>query len=140
MKFWDASALVPLCCAQPASAQVNRLARADETMVVWWATPVEIVSALARLGREGALTAADVNATLALLGTLREAWTEVLPVDGVRERAERLLRAHSLRAADALQLAAALVWVADRPAGAVLVTLDDRLRTAATQEGFTVEP
>jgi len=140
VKFWDASALVPLCCAQPASAQLERMARTDGTMVVWWATPVEIVSALARLGREGALTAVDLNATIALLCTLRESWTEVLPADGVRERAERLLRAHSVRAADALQLAAALVWAADRPAGAVVVTLDDRLRSAASQEGFTVEP
>lgn len=39
MKFWDASALVLLCCAQPATAQAERLARDDGTMVVWWATP-----------------------------------------------------------------------------------------------------
>ena len=39
---------------------------------------------------------------------------EVLPAEAVREQAARLLRLHPLRAADALQLAAALVW-ADSP-------------------------
>ena len=140
MKFWDASAVVPLCCTQPATAEVEPLARADDALVVWWATSVEVVSALSRLHREGRLSADDLGATVAMLGTLRAAWVEVLPNDVVRERAERLLRTHSLRAADALQLAAALVWVSDRPAGEVIVTLDDRLRAAAGQEGFTVEP
>ena len=140
MKFWDSSAVVPLCCTQPATDLVEPLARADEVQVVWWATSVEVVSALTRLHREGAFSVEGFNTTIALLATLRDAWIEVLPGDMVRERAERLLRSHSLRAADALQLAAALVWVSDRPVGEVLVTLDDRLRAAAGLEGFIVEP
>ena len=36
-------------------------------------------------------------------------WTEVPPIERVRDQASRLLRVHPLRAADALQLAAALV-------------------------------
>jgi hypothetical protein len=54
----------------------------------------------------------------------------------VRERAERLLRVHPLRAADALQLAAALLVFGDKPRGRSFVTLDDALLQAARREGF----
>jgi len=52
--------------------------------------------------------------------------------------ADRLLGVHGLRAADALQLAAALALCLERPAGWGFVTLDDRLATAAAAEGFEV--
>jgi predicted nucleic acid-binding protein len=45
---------------------------------------------------------------------------------------------HPLRAADALQLAAALVWMGGAPNGAELVTRDTRLAHAARKEGFAV--
>jgi hypothetical protein len=64
----------------------------------------------------------------------------VEPTDDVRIHALRVLRLHPLRAADALQLAAAIVWCRARPYGAAFVCLDDRLRGAAAREGFTVEP
>ncbi|MFC1791802.1 hypothetical protein ACFL0I_04985 [Gemmatimonadota bacterium] len=57
----------------------------------------------------------------------------------MQERAVRLLRVHALRAADALQLSAALVW-AGSPRGAELVTYDERLALAARLEGFRVVP
>lgn len=140
MRFWDASALVPLCCTQPATARVEQLARDDAAMVVWWATPVEVASAFGRLRGEGRLSSDDLLQTGSVLDALRGSWSEILPSDVVRERAERLIRAHPLRAADALQLAAALIWVSDRPGGEVMVTLDDRLGEAARQEGFVVQP
>ncbi len=76
---------------------------------------------------------------LSLLDSLTGVWTEVLPSDEVRARARRLLRVHALRAADALQLAAALVW-AGSPAGHGFVTYHERLGLAARLEGFTVLP
>jgi hypothetical protein len=75
-----------------------------------------------------------------LLGQLAEEWTEVEPSREVREHAGRVLLLHPLRAADAVQLASALLWTRGRPAGHDLVCLDDRLREAATREGFTVLP
>ncbi len=59
----------------------------------------------------------------------------VQPVDQVRDQATEYLKQHPLRAADALQLAAALV--AHQP---TFVTLDERLRKAAEAEGFIVLP
>lgn len=57
-----------------------------------------------------------------------------------REQAGRALLLHPLRAADALQLAAALVWSRGQVAGHHFVCLDQRFREAARREGFTVLP
>ena len=54
----------------------------------------------------------------------------------MRESAIRFLRVHSLRAAGALQLAAAFVAAERRPASLQAVTLDDRLADAMRKEGF----
>ena len=75
-----------------------------------------------------------------LLRALALSWDEILPSEAVRGIAQRLLRVHALRAADSLQLAAALVAAERDPASLPLVSLDQRLGEAATREGFTVEP
>jgi predicted nucleic acid-binding protein len=72
------------------------------------------------------------------LRRLAVAWQEVLPVDPVRTTAQRLLRVHPLRAADALQLAAAVVASEHDAASLPFVCLDDRLAEAAAREGFPV--
>ena len=54
------------------------------------------------------------------------------------ETAKRLLRLHPLRGADALQLAAALTVAQNDPSSIGFVTLDMRLRDAASRQGFTV--
>jgi len=136
MRFWDASAVVPLLVAEPATAALQELAAADATMLVWWATEVECASALARLEREGALDENALAGALDRLAQLAGGWHEVDPSDGIREAAVRFLRVHPLRAADALQLAAAFVAAERRPSSLHLVTLDDRLAAAARKEGF----
>lgn len=100
---------------------------------------MECWSAFARLRREGRLTLDEEEGAGALLDVLRETWFEVLPGEDVRSHAAGLLRRHPLRAADALQLAAALVW-AGSPASGEIVVLDQRLATAARLEGLTVRP
>ena len=65
--FWDTSALVPLCCRQPANGNVRRLARRYGRMVVWWGSRVEALGALARLQREGALSENGFRETRARL-------------------------------------------------------------------------
>ena len=140
MRFWDTSAVVPLLVIEPASATVRRLADADPALVAWWATRTECISALARRRREGQLTARSEAATRRALDALAGSWSEILPGDGLRQRAERLLAVHPLRAADAFQLAAALVWARGEPRGRTLVSFDDRLREAAEREGFEVVP
>lgn len=138
--FWDTSAVVPLCCHQGPSSAVRRLLKEHRRMVVWWGTPVEACSALARLRREGALDDATHEQALGRLQVLRRAWSEVQPVEPVRAMAEDLLVRCALRAADALQLAAALVACSEKPRRRSLVCLDDKLSIAARQVGFTVVP
>jgi hypothetical protein len=136
MRFWDASAIVPLLLDEPESADLRHLLRGDPGLVVWWGTPVECASAIARVARDGVLTARDETKALDLLRTLERSWHEIQPAMPVRQTAQRLLRVHPLRAADALQLAAALAWAGGDAQGLGLVTRDDRLAEAARREGF----
>ena len=135
--FWDTSGIVPLCCVQDASVRARQVARTYARQVVWWGTVVEAISAFYRLAREGHATAKEVRQASDRLEYLRERWNEVQPTEDVRHRAERLLAAHRLRAADALQLAGALVWCANRPRSRFFVCADGDLSNAAEREGFT---
>lgn len=138
--FWDSSALVSLFVPEDTTRKLAELVREDPALVVWWATAVECTSALARLERDADLTAREVRLALGRMQAAAAGWLEVPPSNAVRERALRLLRVHPLRAADALQLAAALVAADSAPASLEFVTLDDRLQDAAEREGFPVLP
>jgi predicted nucleic acid-binding protein len=141
LRFWDSSAVVPLLVEQPASAGCRHIVRTDSTIVVWCLTRIEVLSALQRLRRERTLPDAAIAASERRLTRLAVRWTEVDALVLVRERAERLLRVHALRATDALQLAAALLSVSEQPRGRSFVTLDDALFEAADREGFdTIRP
>lgn len=136
--FWDTSGIVPLCCFQSQSAEAAKTARVYARQVTWWATPVEVVSSFSRLVREENLTLEGKHQALTRLAYLRSRWTEVQPTNEVRETAERLLNLHKLRAADAMQLSAALVWCSHRPRGRHFIGGDGDLSDAAEAEGFGV--
>ena len=138
MRFWDASAVVPLLMTEPTTKTVQALAEHDSAMLVWWATEVECASAIARLDREDALDESGVTQAFDRLKQLAHAWHEVDPSDSIREAAVRFLRVHPLRAGDALQLAAAFIAAERRPSSLEVVTLDDRLAAAARKEGFVL--
>jgi predicted nucleic acid-binding protein len=135
--FWDTSGIVPLVVEQQLSRSARRVLASDADVVAWWGTPVECASAFARLRRDDVLTIAEESTALGLLRTLRYGWREILPSEEVRTGAQRLLRVHPLRAADALQLAAARVW-ASGGWSPRLVTFDERMARAARLEGFAV--
>ena len=138
--FWDSSAIVPMLVPEARSAAMAALLEAEPALVAWWATPVECQSALYRRQREGSVPRAVVEQALQRLRGLVEDADFVAPSSRLRDRAGRLLATHPLRAADALQLAAALAWCDDRPEGEPFVCLDDRLRDAALREGFALQP
>jgi predicted nucleic acid-binding protein len=138
VRFWDSSALVPLVFDEPASEAMRGLAGEDDETVVWVLTSVELLSALARLERSS-------QGLDDLLGGVRRDALDlvrrcrpVTSVDAVRQRAERLVSVHAITAADALQLAAALVVSREQPETLEFVTLDKVLARAARLEGFTV--
>ena len=136
MKFWDASAIVPLLVAEPSTQRLQALVAGDPEMLVWWGTQVECVSALVRREREGTLDPHTAGLAYDRLSRLANGWHEIDPSDIIRETSIRFLRVHWLRAADALQLAAAFIAARNRPATLPLVTLDERLADAARKEGF----
>ena len=137
MIFWDTSALIPLIIDEPGSARAREQLERDDEIVVWWATEIECWSALSRSQREGRISSQAEEHASVLLNVLRESWFEISPSDEVRREARRLVRIHSLRAGDALQLGAALVW-AGRYEGHDLITNDERMREAARLEGFRI--
>jgi hypothetical protein len=136
MKFWDASGIVPLLVRQGKTRDMEHLLAQDPGVVTWWGTPVECLSALMRLVREGRLADDDVRDAELRLHELRNGWDEVLPGEACRRTAERMLRVHALRAADALQLAAALIAADHDPSRMEFVCLDQRLIEAGRKEGF----
>jgi predicted nucleic acid-binding protein len=135
--FWDASALIPLCVVEPTTSAAELLATQHER-VVWWGTLVEIRSAIARRYRSGLLDDANRRAALGRLIALCRSETEIAPSSELRELAANLLDQYALRAADSLQLAAALAWCQRKPAYRLFICGDIRLAEAAAQAGFTV--
>jgi predicted nucleic acid-binding protein len=135
--FWDSSALVPLCLGQAGSRQAQFYLRKFD-LVVWWGTPVEVHSAICRLHRERLVSDVNKQGAVARLRLLSRGWREVFPDDQVRELAAESLDKYSLRAADALQLAASLVWCHKLPSRRNFICADRRLAQAADAAGFSV--
>jgi hypothetical protein len=113
-------------------------------MAFWWGAPLDWWEALLTAQRKERISAADLQKAKALLDHLRARAFEVQPTEELRARALRLLSVHTsvqpLRAADAMELAAALIWCRERTHGAGFVSLHPPLRLAAALEGFRVLP
>jgi predicted nucleic acid-binding protein len=132
--------LVALAVGETASQSVGSLLERDPEIALWWGTPVECHGAIARLERDSVLDARQCRVTLTTLEALCAGAVDVQPTRELRDLAKRLVRRHPLRAADALQLAAALAWCDGSPGGVGFVCLDERLRDASWREGFDVLP
>jgi hypothetical protein len=138
VNFWDTSAIVPLLVREAdTDVRESQLKQVLE-IITWWGTRVECVSALCRREREGVLSSEAIQAAMVRLNELNLQWLIVSPSQVILSRAERLLKVHPLRAADAMQLAAALLAVREEPEDSTFYTADDRLAQAAQKEGFIV--
>lgn len=126
---------MPLCVHQSTTANAIAFYK-SHAVVVWWATPVEIASALARLVRMRQLDSTDCARARKLARNLASSWSMIQPSDSLRARATELVERYDLRAADALQLAAALEWCEGAPQDRVFLTADQKLREAALLSGF----
>jgi len=117
---------------------MRALYRSDTGVLAWWGARVECESALSRLERDGLLRRRSASKARGRLDRFAATWQEVQPSELLRDAARRLLRVHELRAADALQLAAAGAASEGRPMTLAVVCLDERLGAAAEREGFPV--
>jgi predicted nucleic acid-binding protein len=135
LAFWDSSALIPLCVRQELTPRAIALYEIHDA-AVWWSTPVEIASGLARLPRMKQLDSGDWTKARKLARRLADSWSVIEPSDALRARSIQLVDRYDLRAADSFQLAAALEWCEDVPQGRVFLTTDRKLREAALLSGF----
>jgi predicted nucleic acid-binding protein len=133
--FWDTSALVPLFIRQTNSSHVVEFYR-EHDVVVWWATPVEIISALTRLLRVSQISTAEFTKARKSANDLFASWSVIIPSDALRATAVGLVEKYDLRAADSLQLAAGLEWCGKTPLNRLFLTGDRRLQDAALLTGF----
>lgn len=138
MRYWDASAIVPLAIAEPSSDQALEWFSQDPVLVTWAWTRVELASAVERRARQGQLSREERRSCLDRFADLARSWDEVVDLQSVRSRALPLLARHPLRAADAAQLGAALLVAEDDPSSLTFVCLDEQLALAADREGLRV--
>jgi predicted nucleic acid-binding protein len=144
--FFDTSALVKRHVTEVGSSWVRAqtAAKAGHTLYIAGITAVEMTSAITRRQRGGSLSAAQGGA---IYGHFRRHLAQryvVLEITPALMAAALLLaRSHGLRAYDAVQLSAALDIQRDhRQAGLMPITLvsaDQALNDAATEEGLAVE-
>jgi predicted nucleic acid-binding protein len=99
---------------------------------------VELLSALSRRRRQEPTAERRLVAVKREFLNLWEQWSEITALEVVRRHAERLVGTHPLRAADALQIGAALVAAENNPRSITFVTLDRGQARAAEREGFPV--
>ena len=133
--FWDSCALIPLFANQVSTPQASLWLNSFE-VVVWWATPVEIASGLAKLLRQRQFDSVQWGRALKSTSQLAETWSVIPPSTAIRARAIELVKRYDLRAGDSLQLAAALEWSEGEPSSHRFLTFDIRLREAAMLTGF----
>ena len=138
MSFWDSSALVPLCTNEPRSILAGRLWKQFPEKFVWWETSVEICSALARLERENKILPQQRIKAEKRLEILEKVWTEIQPESRIKELARTFPAKYKMKAADSLQLAAALAWCKEQPKGKDFVSGDEKLIKVAESVGFTI--
>ncbi|HET7261677.1 MAG TPA: type II toxin-antitoxin system VapC family toxin [Casimicrobiaceae bacterium] len=140
MRFWDASALVPLLVPEPATEAVARLLRTDPEIVVAWTATIECVSACVRRHRERVASDTQLAGALTRLRELSDHWNVAEPTVALRSVAEKLVARHALRTGDAIQLASAAVTGEGGDRSLEFVCFDRRLALAATTEGLRVVP
>lgn len=140
MKFWDSSAIVPLLVEEKETDYCLKTLSDDQEMLIWCLSKVEIVSALCRRARDETISDGYFQKAKRRLNDLIERAYEIRAINHVRQRALRLLEVHPMRAADACQLASALVATQEDPGRLAIICFDQRLKKSAVKEGFFVNP
>ena len=138
MNYWDSSAIVALIADETQAPIARQVLEADDRMAAWWGTSVECVAAVARQERDAGIGVERAAELLHRLDTLAAQWYEVHPERRVKTIARRLLRVHPVKAADALQLAAAVAVAEDEPGSVGFVSFDAKLNEAAGREGLAL--
>ena len=134
MLFLDASALAKRY-VEEAGTELVVATMAGQPIAISRLSVTEVVSAICRRCREGDLRVEQREAALRQLDSERSAFHVVEFTEEIVTRAAALLRRHSLRAADSVQLASCLLLADELGTPARLMAFDERLVRAARAEG-----
>jgi predicted nucleic acid-binding protein len=135
--YFDSSAFVKLLVDEPGRDVAGELWNDCDVAVSSRLAYPEVRAALAAAGRNQRLDSGDLDAAEQYWEAV---WSMVRPIEltaSVAGVAGRLARAHSLRGADAVHLASAVVV---QSAGLVFAAWDGRLRDGAESIGFILAP
>ncbi len=137
--YAESSAVLGWLLDEPTGRTVReRLAKA-EIVIASDLTLIECDRVVIRAALLGDLTEADAADRRAHLTTAAAHWN-VLRISGeIVERARQPFPGDPIRTLDAIHLAAALVARSAVP-GLEVLSLDDRIRTAAKKLGFSIQP
>jgi uncharacterized protein len=135
--YFDSSLLVKLYVEESGSKQVRRLIRRCRVLSSAIA-PVEVVSAIGRRYRAGAVTHPQLDAIVARIHAEQTSWDLVEVSRRVLESADRLVREQPVRTLDALHIASALLIQGERESALPFATADQRQREAAAGVGLRV--
>lgn len=143
MIFLDSSALVKLYVDEPGSDHVEQLLldAGPGAAVISRLAVVEVAAALTRRSRKGDLSLDDLSAVMGRIRSDAKTRFRVVELGGATmSRAIIVVEQHALRAADAIQLACALLAFgqARQQVGHALVSSDAELNNAAARESILV--
>jgi len=144
--FLDTSALVKRYVTEIGSNWMKAVTNpaSENKIILSRITWVELISALARLQREGKVDPNDVSTTIQAFRYDWETQYQLVEVDKeLIEAAGDLVQKHPLRAYDSIELASAVklfpVFEKTAPSGFTFISADDRLLNVAKAEGLRID-
>jgi uncharacterized protein len=138
--YLDSSALVKLLVDEPGTAEVSRAVKEAELVGTVTVSRAEVVAALAKAVRVGALSMDDSRSAR---HRFRTEWLHFLRLqvsDFLIDRAGDLAWAYGLRGYDSVQLAASDLWRESLDAPVSFATFDLKLWKAAAAVGLVPYP
>jgi len=139
--FLDSSALVKRYRNEVGSPWLLQISSGHDRPIVSRLSHVEVTSAIVRRGKSTEPSHKIANALARLDADMRSAFQIIDFSERLTSHAIELVKTRGLRAADAVQLACAMLSRAQLPVGTefYLVSADDELNAAAMAEGLQVE-
>jgi predicted nucleic acid-binding protein len=137
--YAESSAVLAWLLDEDAGSHVRELLGAAAFVISSDLTLIECERVLLRAAFLGELTEADAADRRAHLATAAAHWNVLRIGPEIVERARRPFPGEPIRTLDAIHLAAALV-ARSALAGLEMLSLDDRIRTAARKLGMRVRP
>lgn len=137
--YAESSALLAFLLRERAGSRVSQALEAAEIVTASDLTLIECDRVLIRSVVLGEISESDAARLRASLNELASRWRVLRISPGIVERARQPFPGEPLRSLDAIHLASALMARSAIPDVQVL-SLDDRIRTAARRLGFLLQP